>query len=229
MTLHMDITRWSTLKSDWLYSLQPTMEKLYTVSKNKTRSWLWLRSWAPYCKFRLILKEVGKTIQTFRYDLNQTPYDYTGFPDSSVGKESACNAGDSSSIPGSGRSAGEGIGYPFQYPWASLVTELVKNLPTVRKTWVWSLGWEEPRGKGKATDSSILACLENSMGCISSWGHKKLDTTERLSLHFTMIIPWRWQIHSRDQKGLKNHGERFITLSWTWWSKPSQRKRNVKK
>ena len=44
MTLHMDITRWSTLKSDWLYSLQPKMEKLYTVSNNKTGSWLWLRS-----------------------------------------------------------------------------------------------------------------------------------------------------------------------------------------
>ena len=48
-TLYMDITRWATRKSDWLYSLQPKMEKLYTVSKNKTRSWLWLRSWTPYC------------------------------------------------------------------------------------------------------------------------------------------------------------------------------------
>ena len=48
--LHMDITRWSTPKSDWLYSLQPKMEKLYTVSKNKTGSWLWLRSWTPYCQ-----------------------------------------------------------------------------------------------------------------------------------------------------------------------------------
>ena len=47
-TLHMDITRWSTLKSDWLYFFQPKMEKLYTVSKNKTGSWLWLRSWTPY-------------------------------------------------------------------------------------------------------------------------------------------------------------------------------------
>jgi len=47
-TLHMDITRWSTLKSDWLYSLQPKMENFYRVSKNKTRSWLWLRSWTPY-------------------------------------------------------------------------------------------------------------------------------------------------------------------------------------
>ena len=49
MTLHVDITRWSTLKSDWLYSLQPKMEKLYTVSK-KNRSWLWLRLWTPYCQ-----------------------------------------------------------------------------------------------------------------------------------------------------------------------------------
>ena len=50
-TLHMDITRWSTSKSHW-YSLQPKMEKLYTVSKNKTRSWLWLRSWTPYCQIQ---------------------------------------------------------------------------------------------------------------------------------------------------------------------------------
>ena len=51
-TLHMDITRWSTPKSDWLYSLQPKMEKLYTISKNKTGSWLWLRSWTPYCQIQ---------------------------------------------------------------------------------------------------------------------------------------------------------------------------------
>ena len=51
-TLHMDITRRSTPKSDWLYSLQQKMEKLYTVNKNKTRSWLWLRSWTPYCQIQ---------------------------------------------------------------------------------------------------------------------------------------------------------------------------------
>ena len=51
-TLHMDINRWSTPKSDWLYSLQPKMEKLYTVSRNKTGSWLWLRSWTPYCQIQ---------------------------------------------------------------------------------------------------------------------------------------------------------------------------------
>ena len=70
----MDVTRWLTPKSDWLYSLQPKMEKVYTVSKNKTRSWLWLRSWTPYARFRLKLKEVEKTTRPFRYDLNQILY-----------------------------------------------------------------------------------------------------------------------------------------------------------
>ena len=80
-----------------------------------------------------------------------------GFLDSSVGKESTCNAGDTGLIPGSGRSAGEEIGYPFQYSWASLVAQLVKNPPAKWKTWVRSLGWEDPLEKGKATPSSILA------------------------------------------------------------------------
>ena len=78
-------------------------------------------------------------------------------PHSSVGKESACNAGDPGSIPGSGRSPGEGIGYPVQYSWASLVVQLVKNLPAMWETWVQSLSWENPPEKGKATHSSILA------------------------------------------------------------------------
>ena len=59
-----------------------------------------------------------------------------GFPHSSVGKESACNAGDPGSIPGSERSAGKGIGYPLQYSWASLVAQLVKNLPAIGEAWV---------------------------------------------------------------------------------------------
>ena len=78
-------------------------------------------------------------------------------PHSSVGKESACNAGDSGLIPGSGRSPGEGIGYPLQYSWASPVAQLVKKLPTMWETWVRSLGWGDPLEKGKATHSSILA------------------------------------------------------------------------
>ena len=80
-----------------------------------------------------------------------------GFPDSSVGKESTCNAGDPSLILGFGRSAAEGIGYPLQYSQAPLVAQLVKNLPAMRETWVWSLSWEHPLEKGKATHSSILA------------------------------------------------------------------------
>ena len=58
-----------------------------------------------------------------------------GFPHSSVGKESACNAGDPCSIPGLGRSAGEVIGYPLQYFWASPVAQLVKNPPAMLETW----------------------------------------------------------------------------------------------
>ena len=80
-----------------------------------------------------------------------------GFPDSSVGKESACNAGEPGSITGLGRSTGGGIGYPLQYSWASLVAQLVKNPPAMQETWVRSLAWEDPLEKGKATHSSILA------------------------------------------------------------------------
>ena len=79
-----------------------------------------------------------------------------GFPGGSEGKASACNARDLGSIPGSGRSPGEGKGYPLQYSWASLVAQLVKNLPAMLETWVRSLGWDNPLEKGKATHSSIL-------------------------------------------------------------------------
>ena len=61
-------------------------------------------------------------------------------PGNSAGKESACNAGDSNSIPGLGRSAGEGIGYPLQYSWDSLVAQMVKNPPAMQETQVQSLG-----------------------------------------------------------------------------------------
>ena len=80
-----------------------------------------------------------------------------GFPDNSAGKESTCNAGDPSLIPGSGRSAGEGIGYPLQYSWASVVAQLVKNPPAMWETGVQSLSWEDALENEKATHSSILA------------------------------------------------------------------------
>ena len=79
------------------------------------------------------------------------------FPDRSVGKESTCNAGDPCSIPGLGRSAEDGRGYPLWYSWASLVAQLVKNLPAMWETWVQSLGWEDPLEKGQGTHFSILA------------------------------------------------------------------------
>ena len=71
--------------------------------------------------------------------------------------ESTWNAGDSGSIPRLGSSTGEGIGYLLQYSWASLVAQMVKNLPAMQETWVQSLGWEDPLEEGMATDSSILA------------------------------------------------------------------------
>ena len=84
------------------------------------------------------------------------------FPDSSAGKESSCNAGDPSWIPGSGRSTAEGIGNPLQYSWVSLVAQLVKNLHAMWETWetwVQSLGWEDPIKMATDTHSSILAWI----------------------------------------------------------------------
>ena len=80
-----------------------------------------------------------------------------GFPDNSVGKESACSAGNPSSIPGSERSAGEGIGYPLQYFWALLVAQVIKNPPAMREAWVRSLGGEDSLEEGIVTHSSVLA------------------------------------------------------------------------
>ena len=97
------------------------------------------------------------------------------FPGSSSGKESTCNAGDPGLISGLRRSTGEGIGYPLQYPWVSLVAQTVKNLPSMQETWICSLGPEDPLEKVTATYSSILA-----------WrilrGHKESDMTEWFSL-----------------------------------------------
>ena len=74
-----------------------------------------------------------------------------------VKNPSTCNAGDPSLIPGSGSSPGEGIGYPLQYSWASLVAQTIKIPPAMQETWVPSLGWEDPLEEGTVTHSSILA------------------------------------------------------------------------
>ena len=79
------------------------------------------------------------------------------FPGNSAGKETTCNAGNPSLIPGSGRAPGQGVGYPLQYSWASLVAQTVKNPPAMQENWVRSLGWEDPLEEGIATHSSVLA------------------------------------------------------------------------
>ena len=114
---------------------------------------------------------------------------FYSFPGSLAGKESTCSAGDPGSNPGSERSPEEGISYPLQYSWSSLVTQLVKNLPAMWETWVWSLGWEDPLEKGTSPEEGNgypLQCsgLNNSMECIVHGGHKELDTTEQVSLHY---------------------------------------------
>ena len=96
-------------------------------------------------------------VQSYKTAAVSSALHRTGFPDSSVGKESTCGAGDPGLIPGLGRSAGERRGYPFQYSWASLVAQLIKNLPAMQETWVQSLGWEALLEKGKATHSTVLA------------------------------------------------------------------------
>ena len=108
-----------------------------------------------------------------------------GFPDSSVGKESACNAEDPGLIPGSRGSAGEGTGYPLQCSWASLVAQLVKNPPAMQETWVRFLGWEDPWRRERLPTSIFWP--GEFHGPYSPWGCKELDTTERLSLFFLWI------------------------------------------
>ena len=100
---------------------------------------------------------VGKI--PWRRDRLPTPV-FLSFPCGSVGKESTCNVGDLGSVPGLGRSPGEGRGYPLQYSWASLVAQLVKNPPAMRETWVWSLGRCPGEGKGYPLQHSGL---ENPM------------------------------------------------------------------
>ena len=118
------------------------------------------------------------------------------FPDCSVGKESACNAGDPGSIYGSGRSAGEGIGYPIQYSWASLVVQLVKNMPTMQETWVWFLGWEDFPWEGKGYPLQYSG-LENSMGCIvhgvaKSWTQLRAFQFNQCLFQTLAIYHYNW-------------------------------------
>ena len=114
-----------------------------------------------------------------------------GFSDSSVGKKSACNAGDPGLIPGWGRSHGEGIGYPLLYSQFFLVAQMVKNPSAMWETWVQSLGWEDPLEEDMATHFSILAwriAMDRGAwwGAVH-WGRKDSDVTELLSTYSTAV------------------------------------------
>ena len=127
------------------------------------------------------------------------------FLGSSAGKESTCKAGDPCLIPRWGSSSGEGIGYPLQYSWASLVAQMVKNQPAVQETWVWSLSWEDSLEEGMATHSSILGwriAMDRGAG-YSPWGCKESDTTERLST-----------AHVQTHMDKYTHTDIYIVHSW---------------
>ena len=117
------------------------------------------------------------------------------FPDGSAGKESACNADDPRSIPGSGRPTGERIGYPLQYFWASLVAQLIKNPVAIWETWVPSLGWEEALEKGKAAHSRILvwrspwtAACQASLSFTVSQSSLRLTSTKAVTPSHHLIL-----------------------------------------
>ena len=109
-------------------------------------------------------------------------------------QEFVCNARDSSSIPGSGRLPGEGIDCPLQYSWASLVAQMVKNLPAVQETWFQSLGQKDPLEEGMATYSSILAWripwTEEPGGLQSMGCRKASDTTEQPTPTHEYVCYW---------------------------------------
>ena len=135
----------------------------------------------------------------WRRDRLPTPV-FFGLPCGSAGKESTCNAGDLGSIPGSGRSPGEGIGYPLQYSWAPLVAQLVKNLPAMQETWVQSLGWEDPLEKGRLPTPIFWPG-----DC--PWDGKESDTTEQPSLSF--LLASVRQVVDTKEKCLKEIKKRY--------------------
>ena len=161
--------QWNTVTCSRLFTLSGTrnefvnhasevrkFERISQLSRQSTVGWVELR-FISYVKMKKIFSLNNKThLQMFR-----------GFPDSSVGKESACDAGDPDSIPRSKRSAGEWIGYPLQYSWAYIVAQLVKNLPAMRETWIRSLGREDTLEKGKPT--TLVFCPGEFHGLYCPW------------------------------------------------------------
>ena len=169
----MDIGTWWVTKcqiglSDWTHTHTHTHTHRHTHTQDHT---------SP-----LTLKLCANSPQPFhifslRLVVSQS------FPDSSVSKEFACNAGDPGSIPGLGRSTGEGIGYPLQYSWPSLVAQLVKNLPAMQETWVGKI----PRRRERLPTPVFWP--GESHWLYSPGGHKESDMTEQLSLSVLSQTP----------------------------------------
>ena len=132
------------------------------------------------------------------------------FPDSSVGKESAHNAEEPGSIPESGRSAGEGIGYLLQYSWTSLVAQLVKNLPALWETWVWSLGWEDPLEKGSVPGLGRSSGEGKGYPLQYSWASLVAQLVKNLP---ALWETWVWSLGWEDllEKEMATHSS---TVAW---------------
>ena len=143
---------------------------------------------------------------------------YLGFPGSSAGKESSCNAGDPGVIPGWGSSPGEGIGCQLQISWAFLVAQMVKNRPAM---WVQSLGWEDPLEEGMATHSSILAwriTWTEGPGGLQSTGSQRVSHDWATARHGVRIYTGT---HLRIKQlfwGCEWKGIRFLVCLETWYS-----------
>ena len=120
---------------------------------------------------------------------------------------------DPGSIPGSGRSPGEGIVYPLQYSWVSLVAQLVKNPPATQETWVQSLGREDPLEKRKANISPIFWPREFH-GLFSPWGCKELDTTEKFYLYWLTHIRTLTSLPPQDRAPYHLIYKAYRSLGW---------------
>ena len=152
-----------------------------------------------------------------------SPTSLLGFLASSAGKESTCSAEDPNSIPGSGRSPGEEIGYPLQYSWASLAAQMVKNQPTMWEIWVRFL-----EGHGNPLQDS---CLENPYGQrsqagYSPWGHRVRHNwvtkpkasffffPKNVSLLAALGLSCSWRLWDL-QSSLRHTGSSSVTRDWT--------------
>ena len=157
----------------------------HPTDSNKNRPLHLVGGFHTICHF-FVVAFMTLSLALNHFIMMQAYSSYDGFPHSSVGKESTCNAEDPSWIPGLGTSAGEGIGYPLQYSWASPVAQLVKNSLAMQETWVRFLCWEDSLEKGKATYSSILAWripVYTVHGITKSW-------TQLSKFHFHFGLPW---------------------------------------